>query len=173
MLAARIGGWSVGMVMAGGGARGFAHIGVLQEFAAAGIHVDRVAGSSIGSIVAGAYATGMDAVTLHEVCYDDFVRGNPIGDYTVPERVADQGPAHARNLLRHRLGGREIQALPRQFRCMSVDLLGRAPLEHRSGDLAEAISASVSIPVAVPADALTGTGSWSTAVSWTTSRCGC
>jgi hypothetical protein len=52
MLAARIGGWSVGMVMAGGGARGFAHIGVLQELTAAGILVDRVAGASIGSIVA-------------------------------------------------------------------------------------------------------------------------
>jgi EmrB/QacA subfamily drug resistance transporter len=149
MLAARIGGWSVGMVMAGGGARGFAHIGVLQEFAAAGIHVDRVAGASIGSIVAGAYATGMDAVTLHEVCYDDFVRGNPIGDYTFPSVSLIKG-RRTRSMLRHRLGGREIQALPRQFRCMSVDLLGRAPLEHRSGDLAEAISASVSIPVLFP-----------------------
>jgi predicted acylesterase/phospholipase RssA len=149
MLAARIGGWSVGMVMAGGGARGFAHIGVLQEFAAAGIHVDRVAGSSIGSIVAGAFATGMDAATLHEVCYDDFVRGNPIGDYTFPSVSLIKG-RRTRSMLRHRLGGREIQALPRLFRCMSVDLLGRAPLEHRSGDLAEAISASVSIPVVFP-----------------------
>jgi EmrB/QacA subfamily drug resistance transporter len=149
MLAARVGGWSVGMVMAGGGARGFAHIGILQEFVAAGIPVDRVAGSSIGSIVAGAYATGMDAVTLHEVCYDDFVRGNPIGDYTFPSVSLIKG-RRTRSMLRHRLGGREIQALPRQFRCMSVDLLGRAPLEHRSGDLAEAISASVSIPVLFP-----------------------
>jgi predicted acylesterase/phospholipase RssA len=149
MLAARIGGWSVGMVMAGGGARGFAHIGVLQELTAAGIPVDRVAGSSIGSIVAGAYATGMDPTTLHEVCYDDFVRGNPIGDYTFPIVSLIKGH-RTRSMLRHRLGGRQIQGLPRQFRCMSVDLLGRAPLEHRSGDLAEAISASVSIPVLFP-----------------------
>jgi predicted acylesterase/phospholipase RssA len=149
MLAARIGGWSVGMVMAGGGARGFAHIGVLQELAAAGIAVDRVAGSSIGSIVAGAYATGMDATTLHEVSYEDFVRSNPIGDYTFPSVSLIKG-RRTRSMLRHRLGGREIQALPRQFRCMSVDLLGRVPVEHRSGDLAEAISASVSIPVVFP-----------------------
>ncbi|HYN57121.1 MAG TPA: DHA2 family efflux MFS transporter permease subunit [Motilibacterales bacterium] len=149
MLAARIGGWSVGMVMAGGGARGFAHIGVLQELVAAGIHVDRVAGSSIGAIVAGGYATGMDATTLHEVCYEDFVRGNPIGDYTLPTVSLITG-RRVRSLLRQRLGGREIQALPRQFRCMSVDLLGRTPLEHRSGDLAEAIGASSSIPVLFP-----------------------
>jgi EmrB/QacA subfamily drug resistance transporter len=148
-LAARVGGWSVGVVMAGGGARGFAHIGVLQELAAAGIHVDRVAGASIGSIVAGAYATGMDAETLHEVCYEDFVRSNPIGDYTFPSVSLIKG-RRTRGMLRRRLGGREIQALPRQFGCMSVDLLGRAPMAHRSGDLAEAISASVSIPVLFP-----------------------
>ncbi|MCU0262496.1 MAG: DHA2 family efflux MFS transporter permease subunit [Candidatus Nanopelagicales bacterium] len=149
MLAARIGGWSVGMIMAGGGARGFAHIGVLQELAAAGIHIDRVAGSSIGSIVAGAYATGLDTTTLHEVHYEDFVRSNPIGDYTFPSVSLIKG-RRTRSMLRHRLGGQEIQALPRPFRCMSVDLLGRGPVEHRSGDLAEAISASVSIPVLFP-----------------------
>jgi NTE family protein len=149
MLAARIGGWSVGVVMAGGGARGFAHIGVLQELAAAGIAVDRVAGSSIGSIVAGAYATGMDAAALHDLCYEEFVRGNPIGDVTLPTVSLIKG-RRTRHLLRNHLGGREIQALPLQFRCMSVDLLGRAPVEHRSGDLAEAVSASVSIPVVFP-----------------------
>ncbi len=99
--------------------------------------------------MAGAYATGMDAATLHEVCYDDFVRGNPIGDYTFPSVSLIKG-RRTRSMLRRRLGGREIQALPRQFRCMSVDLLGRAPIEHRSGDLVEAISASVSIPVLFP-----------------------
>jgi EmrB/QacA subfamily drug resistance transporter len=149
MLAARIGGWSVGMVLAGGGARGFAHIGVLQELATAGISVDRVAGSSIGSIVAGAYASGMDPATMHETFYGEFVRGNPIGDYTAPTVSLIKG-RRTRHLLRNHLGGREIQALLRQFRCMSVDLLGRVPLEHRSGDLAEAVSASVSIPVLFP-----------------------
>jgi NTE family protein len=137
------------MVMAGGGARGFAHIGVLEELAAAGIVVDRVAGSSIGSIVAGAYAMGMDPETMHEVFYGEFVRGNPIGDYTAPTVSLIKG-RRTRHLLRNHLGGREIQALARQFRCMSVDLLGRAPLEHRRGDLAEAVSASVSIPVLFP-----------------------
>jgi EmrB/QacA subfamily drug resistance transporter len=149
MLAARIGGWSVGMVMAGGGARGFAHIGVLQELTEAGILVDRVAGASIGSIVAGAWASGLDPQALHDVHYEDFVRANPIGDYTFPSVSLIKG-RRTRSMLRHRLGGQEIQALPRQFRCMSVDLLGRVPMEHRRGDLAEAISASVSIPVLFP-----------------------
>jgi predicted acylesterase/phospholipase RssA len=137
------------MVMAGGGARGFAHIGVLQELTAAGIMVDRVAGASIGSIVAGAWACGLDPQTLHEVHYEDFVRSNPLGDYALPSVSLIKG-RRTRSMLRRRLGGQEIQALPRQFRCLSVDLLGRVPMEHRRGDLAEAISASVSIPVLFP-----------------------
>ena len=149
MLAARIGGWSVGMVLAGGGARAFAHIGVLQELAAAGIVVDRVAGSSVGAIVAGAYASGMDPETMHEVFYSEFVRRNPIGTTPLPTVSLIKG-RRTRHLLRNHLGGREIQALARQFRCMSVDLLGRVPVEHRRGDLAEAVSASVSIPVVFP-----------------------
>ena len=148
-LAARIGGWSVGMVMAGGGARAFAHIGVLQELSAAGINVDRVAGSSVGSIVAGLHALGFDPETIHDVCYSEFVRRNPFSDYTLPTASLAKG-RRTRQAVRTHAGGREIRALPRQFRAMSVDLLARTEVAHRSGDLAEAISASVSLPVLFP-----------------------
>ena len=135
--------------MAGGGARAFAHIGVLQELAAAGIVVDRVAGASVGSIVAGLYASGLDPDTIHDVCYSEFVRHNPFGDYTLPTTSMAKGRRH-RHALRARLGGQEIQALPRQFRCASVDLLARTEVAHRSGDLAEAVAASVALPVLFP-----------------------
>jgi NTE family protein len=148
-LAARIGGRSVGVVMAGGGARAFAHIGVLEELAAAGVIVDRVAGCSVGSIVAGGYAAGLDAPEIHEVSYDEFVRRNPFNDYTIPTTSLAKG-RRTRDALAARLGGREIRALPRQFRCVSVDLLGRHTVAHRSGDLAQAVSASVSLPVLFP-----------------------
>ncbi len=148
-LAARVGGWSVGLVLAGGGARAFAHIGVLQELASAGVVVDRVAGTSVGSIVAGLYATGLDAEEIHEVCYSEFVRANPFGDYTLPTVSLARGRRH-RRALRDRFGGQEIRALPRQFRCTSVDLLARTEVAHRSGDLAEAVAASVSLPVLFP-----------------------
>jgi NTE family protein len=148
-LAARIGGRSVGMVLAGGGARAFAHIGVLQELAGAGIAVDRVAGCSVGSIIAGLYAAGLEPEQIHEVCYDEFVRRNPFNDYTIPTTSLAKG-RRTRNALRARMGGREIRALPRQFRAISVDLLGRDTVAHRSGDLAEAVSASVSLPVLFP-----------------------
>ena len=51
---------SLGLALAGGGARAFAHVGVLRELEDAGLHVDRVTGTSIGAIIAGLHATGID-----------------------------------------------------------------------------------------------------------------
>jgi EmrB/QacA subfamily drug resistance transporter len=148
-LGARLTGNAVGVVMAGGGARAFAHIGVLQELAAAGIQVDRVAGASVGAIVAGLHATGLDGDELHDICYREFVRGNPFGDYTLPTVSLAKGRRTKRAMRRH-LGGLEISALPRQFRAVSVDLLRRERVEHSCGDLADAVLSSASLPVLFP-----------------------
>ena len=83
-VAARIAGTSVGLVLAGGGARAFAHIGVLQVLAEAGVRVDRVAGCSLGSIIAGLHAAGHSPEEIQEVCYQEFVRRSPFSDYTLP-----------------------------------------------------------------------------------------
>jgi NTE family protein len=56
----------VGLVLGGGGARGAAHIGVLEELERLRIPVDCVAGTSMGALVAGAWAAGLDAATLRE-----------------------------------------------------------------------------------------------------------
>ena len=148
-VAARIAGRSVGVVLAGGGARAFASIGVLQELGAAGITVDRVAGCSVGSIIAGLFAIGHDAEAVHEICYAEFVRRQPFSDYTVPTVSLAKG-ARTRQGLRRHLGGRTIEALPVQFRCTSVDLLRRSSVAHRSGELSEAVIASASLPVLFP-----------------------
>ena len=53
-LARRLSGRSVGIVLSGGGARAFSHIGVLEELTAAGVEIDRVAGVSMGAFIGGA-----------------------------------------------------------------------------------------------------------------------
>ena len=148
-LAARIAGRAVGVVLAGGGARAFASIGVLQELGAAGIVVDRVAGCSVGSIIAGLFAVGHDAEAVHEICYAEFVRRQPFSDYTLPTVSLAKGKRTREGLRRH-LGGHLIEALPIQFRCNSVDLLGRSAVAHRSGELSEAVIASAALPVLFP-----------------------
>ncbi len=148
-LTSRLLGTSIGLVLAGGGARAFASIGVLQELESAGVVVDRVAGCSVGSIIAGLYAVGHDAKTVHELCYSEFVRRQPFSDYTLPTVSLAKGQ-RTRQGIRRYMGGRAIEALPRQFRCNSVDLLRREPVAHRSGELSEAVIASVSLPVLFP-----------------------
>ena len=83
-LAARIAGRSVGLVLGGGGARAFAHLGVLQELEAAGIAVDRFAGTSMGAVIAALAASGLDAAGVDAYAYEYFIRNNPVSDYTLP-----------------------------------------------------------------------------------------
>jgi NTE family protein len=68
--ARRLSGRSVGLVLSGGGARAFAHVGVVQELAAAGVTVDRVAGVSMGAFVGALYAMGLDADEIDARCFE-------------------------------------------------------------------------------------------------------
>ena len=154
-LADRLAGRSVGLVLAGGGARAFAHLGVLVELEAAGVRVDRVAGTSIGAIVAGVYATGMDAAGTVEAHYEEFVRHRPFSDYTLPRHSVARGH-RARAGLARQLGDRRIEALPRQFRCVSTDLGNRRPYVHTRGPLVPAVAASFSLPGLFPPAQLDG-----------------
>ena len=148
-LVARVAGRSVGVVLAGGGARAFAHIGVLQELALAGVQVDRVAGSSQGSIIAALHALGHDADTIHDLCYAEFVRGRPFSDYTLPTVSLAKGRRSERAMRRH-FGDTRIEELPRQFRCASTDLQARSRFVHRTGSLTDAVMASIALPVLFP-----------------------
>jgi len=85
-LVATLAGRSVGLVLAGGGTRAMAHIGVLRELEDAGIAVQRVAGTSLGAIVAAAHALGVDGEAVLELHYQAFVRGNPFGTPSCPRR---------------------------------------------------------------------------------------
>jgi NTE family protein len=148
-LAARIAGRAVGLVLGGGGARGFAHLGVLEELEAAGIPVDRFAGTSMGAVIAALAATGLDAAGVDAHVYEYFIRNNPASDYTVPIKGLTRGrrtPA----LLRRAFGERLVEELPKEFRCVSVDLLARRAVVHRRGPLADAVGCSLRLPGIFP-----------------------
>ena len=65
-LARRLAGRSIGVVLSSGGARGFAHIGVLEELLAAGVEVDRVGGCSMGAFVGAMFAMGMSPAEIRD-----------------------------------------------------------------------------------------------------------
>jgi predicted acylesterase/phospholipase RssA len=123
---------------------------VLHEFEAAGFNVDRIAGCSLGALVAGAYASGRTAQDVEDAAYDEFVRRNPFSDITVPTKSLVKGRRAEADLRRHLGAAMRIEALPRQFRCVSTDLLGRTAYVHRAGLLWEAVAASGRLPVLLP-----------------------
>jgi predicted acylesterase/phospholipase RssA len=153
-LARRLTGRSVGLVLSGGGARGFAHIGVIEELLAAGIVIDRIGGASMGAFVGALLAQGMDAAEIDARCYEEWVRRNPLGDYRWPRRSLLRG-ARALAMLERNLPGL-IEDLPRSYYCVSADLISADLVLHRRGELAIAVAASMCLPGVVPPVALGG-----------------
>ena len=148
-MARRLTGRATGVVLSGGGARAFAHIGALEVLLGAGLRVDRVGGVSMGAFVGGLLALGCDAAAIDACCYEEWVRHNPINDYTLPRHSLIRG-RKAEAMMRRVFGSVAIEELPRPFYCASVNLRGNRLVIDRDGPLDEAIGASVSLPLIAP-----------------------
>ncbi len=83
-LARMITGRSVGLVLSGGGARAYAHIGAIKALREAHVPIDFVGGTSMGGIIAAGIAMGWSDEELDEHIRDAFVRSNPLGDHHLP-----------------------------------------------------------------------------------------
>ena len=148
-LGRRLGGRSVGLVLSGGGARGFSHIGVLEELLAAGIQIDRVAGVSMGAFIGGMVALGMDADEIDARVYEEWIRRRPLSDYTLPRHSLIRGHK-AEQMLHRTFGTARIEELERGFMSGTADLRTGEQVIYRHGPLYEAVGTSISIPVLVP-----------------------
>jgi NTE family protein len=147
--ARRLAGRSLGIVLSGGGARALAHLGALEELSAAGLRFDRVAGVSLGALVAAAIAMGLGPQEVCETFERSFRATNPTRDFTVPAFSLLRG-AKARRLLDDALGDRRIEELPLRFFCLSCDLVEREPVIHRTGRVVDAVYPSFAIPGVFP-----------------------
>jgi predicted acylesterase/phospholipase RssA len=148
-LGARLAGRSVGLALAGGGARAFAHVGVLRELEAAGVVVHRVAGTSVGSYIGAFYASGWAVADIEELLREEFVRRNPLGDYGLPKYALSRGRRIERAAIRL-YGDRVAEALPRELTVMTTDLLAREAVPMRSGLLRDITRASAAVPGLLP-----------------------
>ena len=154
-VARRVAGRSLGVVLSGGGARGFAHIGAIAALAESGIEIDRLGGCSMGAYVAAMSALGLDAGQIRDLCHDELVRRTPFNDWTVP-RVALIRSRKAARMLERVFGELQVEELPRPLFTVSADLLTSRTVVHRQGSLLEAVGASMSIPGLVPPVARAG-----------------
>ena len=154
LMARRLTGTSVGIVFSGGGARGLAHVGVLEELLAAGVTIDRVGGTSMGSFIGAMFAAGMGIEEIDARCYEEWVRRRPLADYGVPRSSIIRGQ-RVREMLWRTFSG-PIELAPRPFFCVSVDLLGGELHVHRRGSLGLAVGASMNLPGVAPPLAIDG-----------------
>ncbi|HVA78082.1 MAG TPA: patatin-like phospholipase family protein [Candidatus Binataceae bacterium] len=144
-LARLIAGHAVGIVLSGGGARGFAHLGVLAALKEAGIAIDLYAGASMGAIIAATAALEWDRDQTLEHLVPAFVTSNPLSDYTIPIIALARGRKVSRRLREH-FGDLNVEECWRTLVCTSSDLTTGQVRIHRSGPIWRALRASVAIP---------------------------
>ncbi len=166
---------SVGLALEGGGALGLAHIGVLRWFEENHIPVDRIAGTSMGSLIGGLYASGVsldelkkiasgsaDVFTL-QAAYSDVSFRRREDRRELPQAISLglNGGIGFRNavltdtrlndLLRSKFASYNSASisfndLPIPFRCVATDLNALTPVVFDAGSMADAVRASISIP---------------------------
>ena len=137
------------LVLSAGGARGFAHLGVIRALREAHVPIDLIGGCSMGSIVGAAVALEWDDTEIKERLRNAFVNTNPVNDYTLPFLSLIKGRKVAR-LLEQNFGGLRIEELWRPFFCVSTNLTTGTLAVHRDGPLVDALRASISIPGLLP-----------------------
>ena len=167
----------IGLVLSGGGAKGFAHVGVLKVLEAEKIPVDFIAGTSIGSIIGGLYAIGYDAVTLEKLVksqdWTTLLSNEYKSEFAAPFDKSDEARysvsfpfkekklalsngvlngQNAMELLSYLTLGYhdtyDFSKLPIPFLCIATDLSNGKEVVLNKGYLAKAIRASMSVPVA-------------------------
>lgn len=148
-LARTMAGRSTGLVLSGGGARAFAHIGVVRAMRDAGIPIDFVGGTSMGAVVAGCVAMGWDDAEIDRRLRKAFVQSNPLSDYTLPVVGLVRGRRVNKRLKEH-FGDAIIDDLELPFFAVSTDLTDGTSLVHRDGLLRDALRASISLPGILP-----------------------
>ena len=165
----------IGLVLSGGGAKGFAHIGVLKVLEEENIEIDYITGTSMGSIVGGLYSMGYSAKELEKIVLETdwfyHMKDNPERieipleeklnkekyifeieldgwDFKLPKGLID---GHKIGLLLNRLtwnanGINDFSELPIPFACVATDIETGECVILNKGNLAEAMRASMAIP---------------------------
>jgi len=143
-LARRLTGRAVGLVLSGGGARGFVHVGVIRALEEAGQEIDLIGGTSMGALLGALYAMNRNYEDILELVRT-FSSPKKLMDYTIPftSLVASY---KVNRLLKELFGEVEIEDLWKNYFCVSSNLSQGEPVIHEVGSLWEAVRASIAIP---------------------------
>ena len=167
----------VALVLSGGGARGIAHIAVIEALEAEGIPIDLVVGTSMGSLVGGLYSAGYTPQEIRHLLTNTDLVGlfsspplerhrmqdtpftyrhdslftlgfGKLGIGDVPALISDQRILELFGFLFSKYPNSiDFDALPIPFRCVSTDVVTAEPIIYSQGSLVTAIRSSISIPI--------------------------
>lgn len=140
---------TVGLVMGGGGARGFAHIGVLRALMEANVPIDHVGGTSFGASVATGVAMGWDWRTILDWERKATIEHGNVIDLTMPAVALGRGQ-RLTDGLKAATGETPIEDLWIDFFCVSTDLSRGTAYVHTTGPAWQAMRASAAIPGLFP-----------------------
>lgn len=135
----------LGLVLGGGAARGFAHVGVIQVLEEAGIRPSLVVGTSAGSLVAAFYASGKTGAQLQQVA--ESMEEAAFADWTLP--IFSRGMLRGEALARYvglQVKGQLIENMPMPLGIVATDLNTGQGVMFRRGDTATAVRASSAVP---------------------------
>jgi NTE family protein len=137
----------VGLVLGSGGAKGLSHIGVIKFLEEMNVKIDFITGSSIGSLIGGAFASGLSIKEIEDIALET--------DLTSTAKLFSPGfgksglvtGTKVQEFLTSKLGEKEIENLEIPFTAVATDIITGQEIHFSKGYLVEAIRASISIPV--------------------------
>lgn len=133
----------IALALGGGGARGFAHVGVIKALEEAGIVPDIVTGASSGAVVAALYAGGLSAGAIEEIALG--IERDSIVDFVLLGKGWVRGQALQR-FVNRAVGNRPIERLDRRFAVVATRASDGSLTVFNRGDTGVAVRASASVP---------------------------
>jgi len=133
----------IALVLGGGAAKGFAHIGVIKALEAQGIQPDIIVGSSAGSLVGVLYAAGNDGFALQRIALD--LNESMFSDYSLPDRGFLKGEA-LQQFVNKTVQNRPLEKLNRIVAVVATDLQSGEAVAFQRGDTGMAVRASSAVP---------------------------
>lgn len=133
----------IALVLGGGAAKGFAHIGVIKALESQGIQPDIIVGTSAGSVVGVLYAGGNNGFDLQRMAWD--LDESTFSDWSLPDRGFLKGEA-LQAFVNKMVQNRPLERLNRTIAVMATDLQTGEPVAFQRGDTGMAVRASSSVP---------------------------
>jgi predicted acylesterase/phospholipase RssA/CRP-like cAMP-binding protein len=143
-LARRITGRATGLILSGGGARGYVHLGVHRAIEQTRLPIDYIGGSSMGALLGGAIAQGLSYQAIFKLSAK-FANPRALFDYTLP-MMAIMKSAKLTHFCQELYGNTRIEDLWIPYFCMSTNLSRAEEKIHQTGLLWQAVRSSIAIP---------------------------